>query len=153
MDRAMPEISGYGKIASNLGEIANHGAELTLSSVNINTSNVRWYTTFTYSTNKNEIKHLYGDMIDVLDADGNVIGQREDDDVQNGWYIGHAIDEIYDYKWIGVWQLGEELEAAKYGKQPGDPRLLDVNNDGKINDDDKLWLGTKTPKHRMTLRN
>lgn len=51
-------------------------------------------------------------MIDVLDADGNVIGQREDDDVQNGWYIGHAIDEIYDYKWIGVWQLGEELEAA-----------------------------------------
>ena len=151
MDRAMPEISGYGKIASNLGEIANQGAELTLSSVNINTSNVRWNTTFTYSTNKNEIKHLYGDMIDVLDADGNVIGQREDDDVQNGWYIGHAIDEIYDYKWIGVWQLGEELEAAKYGKQPGDPRLLDVNNDGKINDDDKLWLGTKTPKHRMTL--
>lgn len=112
MDRAMPEISGYGKIASNLGEIANQGAELTLSSVNINTSNVRWNTTFTYSTNKNEIKHLYGDMIDVLDADGNVIGQREDDDVQNGWYIGHAIDEIYDYKWIGVWQLGEELEAA-----------------------------------------
>ena len=151
MDRAMPEISGYGKIASNLGELANQGAELTLSSVNVNTRNVRWGTTFTYSTNKNEIKHLYGDMIDVLDAEGNVIGQREDDDVQNGWYIGHAIDEIYDYKWIGVWQLGEELEAAKYGKQPGDPRLLDVNNDGKINDDDKLWLGTKTPKHRMTL--
>lgn len=151
MDRAMPEISGYGSIASNLGEIGNKGAELTLSSININTPNVRWGTTFTYSTNKNEIKHLYGDMIDVLDADGNVIGQREDDDVQNGWYIGHAIDEIYDYKWIGVWQLGEELEAAKYGKQPGDPKLLDVNNDGKINTDDKLWLGTKTPKHRMTL--
>ena len=151
MDRAMPEISGYGKIASNLGELANQGAELTLSSVNVNTRNVRWGTTFTYSTNKNEIKHLYGDMIDVLDAEGNIVGQREDDDVQNGWYIGHAIDEIYDYKWIGVWQLGEELEAAKYGKQPGDPRLLDVNNDGKINDEDKIWLGTKTPKHRMTL--
>ena len=47
MDRAMPEISGYGKIASNLGEIANQGAELTLSSVKINTSNVRWNTNFT----------------------------------------------------------------------------------------------------------
>ena len=96
MDRAMPEISGYGKIASNLGELANQGAELTLSSVNVNTRYLRWGTTFTYSTNKLEIKHLYGDMIDVLDAEGNIVGQREDDDVQNSWYIGHAIDEIYD---------------------------------------------------------
>ena len=92
MDRAMPEISGYGKIASNLGELANQGAELTLSSVNVNTRNVRWGTTFTYSTNKNEIKHLYGDMIDVLDAEGNVIGQREDDDVQNGWKLQNMVN-------------------------------------------------------------
>lgn len=152
MDRAMPEISGYGKIASNLGEIDNKGVELTLTSVNVNIPNkVRWSTSFIYSTNRNEIKHLYGNMINVLDAAGNVTGQREDDDVQNGWYIGHAIDEIYDYKWMGVWQLGEELEASKYGKQPGDPKLLDVNKDGVINTDDKLWLGTKTPKHRMTI--
>lgn len=152
MDRAMPEISGYGKIASNLGEISNKGVELTLSSVNINIpKKVRWSTSFIYSTNKNEIKHLYGKMVDVLDGDGNVIGQREDDDVQNGWYIGHAIDDIYDYKWLGVWQMGEELEASKYGKQPGDPKLEDVNHDGVINTDDKQWLGTKTPKHRMTI--
>lgn len=151
MDRAMPELSGYNKIASNLGELANKGLEVTLSSVNVNTPNVRWGTTFTYSTNENEIRHLYGDMVDVLDKDGNVIGQREDDDVQNGWYIGHAIDEIYDYKWIGVWQMGEELEANKYGKQPGDPKLLDVNDDGVINTDDKVWLGSKTPKHRITV--
>lgn len=151
MDRAMPEISGYGKIASNLGEIANQGAEFSITSLNVNKPNVRWTTTLTYSTNKNKIKHLYGDKVNVLDKDGNVIGQREDDDVQNGWYIGHGIDEIYDYKWIGVWQLGEEEEAAKYGKQPGDPRLLDVNGDGKLNDNDKLWLGNRTPKHRMTL--
>ncbi len=151
MDRALPEISGYGKLASNLGEIANRGAEVSVTSVNIRQPNITWSTTLSYSTNHNEIKHLYGNMIDILDGDGNVIGKREDDDVQNGWYIGHGIDEIYDYKFIGIWQLGEEYEAAKYGKLPGDPRLLDVNNDGVINDKDKVWLGNKRPKHRMTL--
>lgn len=151
MDRAMPTLSGYGSITSNLGEIANRGAEVSITSMNIQRPNVNWSTTLTYSTNHNEIKHLYGNMVDITDGDGNVIGKREDDDVQNGWYIGHGIDEIYDYKYIGIWQLGEEYEAAKYGKQPGDPRLLDVNGDGKINEKDKLWLGYKRPRHRMTL--
>ena len=152
MDRAMPAISGYGSIASNLGQINNKGIEVTITTNNVNIPNkVRWNTSFIYSTNKNEIKHLYGNMIDVLDAEGNVIGQREDDDVQNGWYIGHGIDDIYDYKYIGIWQLGEELEADKYGKQPGDPKLEDVNNDGVINEDDKQWLGSKIPTHRLSI--
>ncbi len=152
MDRAMPAISGYGSIASNLGQIDNKGIEVTITTTNVNIPNkVRWNTSFIYSTNKNEIKHLYGNMIDVLDAEGNVIGQREDDDVQNGWYIGHGIDDIYDYKYIGIWQLGEELEADKYGKQPGDPKLEDVNNDGVINEDDKQWLGSKIPTHRLSI--
>ena len=152
MDRAMPSISGYGKIASNLGQIDNKGVEVTLTTTNIHIPNkVHWTTSFIYSKNKNEIKHLYGNMVDVLDADGNVIGQREDDDVQNGWYIGHGIDDIYDYKYIGIWQLGEEAEADKYGKQPGDPKLEDVDGNGVINDDDKQWLGSKTPTHRLNI--
>ncbi|MCR8917655.1 MULTISPECIES: SusC/RagA family TonB-linked outer membrane protein [Bacteroides] len=152
MDRAMPEISGYGSIASNLGQIDNKGVEVTVTTTNINVpGKVHWTTSFIYSTNKNEIKHLYGNMIDVLDADGNVVGQREDDDVQNGWYIGHGIDDIYDYKFVGIWQMGEELEADKYGKQPGDPKLEDVNNDGVINEDDKQWLGSKIPTHRLNI--
>ena len=152
MDRAMPSISGYGSIAANLGQINNKGLEATLTTLNVNIPNkVTWNTSFMYSTNRNEIKHLYGNMVDVLDEEGNVIGQREDDDVQNGWYIGHAIDDIYDYKYIGIWQMGEELEANKYGKKPGDPKLLDVNNDGVINQDDKVWLGSKIPLHRLSI--
>jgi hypothetical protein len=53
----------------------------------------------------------------------------------------------------GIWQLGEEDEAKKYGKQPGDPRLLDVNNDGVMTEDDKVFLGSKIPKYNMSLRN
>ncbi|MCI1647521.1 MAG: TonB-dependent receptor [Bacteroides sp.] len=153
MDRSMPQISGYGSIAANLGQINNKGVELTLTSVNINIpKKIYWTTSFIYSTNKNTIKHLYGKMVDVIDTEGNIIGQREDDDVQNGWYIGHGIYDILDYKWIGIWQFGEEAEAEKYGKQPGDPKLLDVNGDGVINTDDKVWLGSSTPRNRMSIQ-
>jgi hypothetical protein len=82
-----------------------------------------------------------------------VIGQREDDDVQNGWYIGKGIYDIYDYKMIGIWQLGEEEEAKKYGKLPGDPRLLDVDEDDKMTQEDKVWQGSLVPKFRASLRN
>lgn len=153
VDRSLPTITGYSSVISNLGQVDNKGLELTLTSVNVNIPNkVRWSTTFIYSTNENTIKHLYGKMVDVKDETGNVIGQREDDDVQNGWYIGHGIRDVLYYKWMGVWQLGEELEAKKYGKQPGDPKLLDVNNDGKMTEEDKVWLGSRTPRHRVSLR-
>lgn len=113
-----------------------------------------WTSTLIYTHNKNKIKHLYGDMVDVVDNEGKVIGQREADDETNGWYIGHGLDEIYDYKFIGVWQLGEEAEAAKYGSRPGDAKLLDVNGDGVIDSkNDKVWLGRKSPTHRLSLRN
>lgn len=153
VDRSLPTIVGYNSVIANLGQVDNKGLELTLTSVNLNIpKKVYWTTTFIYSTNKNTIKHLYGNMVDVKDEDGNVIGQREDDDVQNGWYIGHGIKDIYYYKWNGIWQLGEEEEAKKYGKQPGDPKLLDLDNDGQITEKDKVWLGSRTPRYRMSLR-
>lgn len=153
VNRSLPTITGYSSVISNLGQVDNKGLELTLTSVNVNIpSKVHWSTTFIYSTNQNTIKHLYGKMVDVKDGAGNVIGQREDDDVQNSWYIGHGIKDILYYKWMGVWQLGEELEAKKYGKQPGDPKLLDVDKDGKMTESDKVWLGSRTPRYRMSLR-
>lgn len=151
--RSLPTITGYSNVIDNLGQVNNKGIELTLTSTNIYIpKKVNWSTTFIYSANDNTIKHLYGKMVDVLDDAGNVIGQREDDDVQNGWYIGHGIKSIYYYKTIGIWQLGEEEEAAKYGKQPGDPKVLDVDEDGVITEDDKVWLGSRTPRYRMSLR-
>lgn len=153
VDRSLPTIIGYSSVISNLGQVDNKGLELTLTSVNLNIpKKVYWTTTFIYSTNKNTIKHLYGKMVDVKDEAGNVIGQREDDDVQNGWYIGHGIKDIYYYNWTGIWQLGEEEQAKKYGKLPGDPKLQDVDEDGAITEKDKVWLGSRTPKFRMSLR-
>lgn len=123
LDRSLPTITSFGSVTSNLGEIVNKGVEITLNSVNISRPNFEWSSTATFSLNRNEIKHLYGIYTDILDEHGNIIGQKEMDDVGNRWFIGHDINEIWDYKLLGIWQLGEEEEAAKYGQKPGDPKV------------------------------
>lgn len=152
-NRQLPSLIGYTSVQSNIGEIWNRGLEISLRSTNINNSVLTWRTTFNLAYNKNTIKSLYGIMEDVTDEDGNVIGQKEADDIDNGYFIGHAIDEVWGYKFIGVWQENEAEEAAKYGQNPGDPKILDVDQSYSYNNDDKVFLGNTTPKVRWNMRN
>jgi TonB-linked SusC/RagA family outer membrane protein len=153
VDRSLPSVTGYRSVASNLGKINNKGFEVMLDSRNLETKNLLWKTTFNFSLNRNKIVSLYGNMIDVYDDKGNIISRREADDISNGWFINHAIDEIWDYRVSGVWQTGEEEEAAKYKLAPGDFRLEDKNGDYKFTNDDKSFLGFTAPRFRWTLRN
>jgi len=153
VDRSLPSVTGYSSVASNLGEIQNKGFEITINTRNVNTPDFKWKTSFNFSLNRNKIKSLYGNMEDIYDDNGNVIGQKESDDISNGWFIGHAIDAIWGYKVTGVWQSGEEEEAAKYNLEPGDFKLEDVNGDYTFTNKDKQFLGYKNPRFRWSLRN
>ena len=66
-------------------------------------------------------------------------------DEGNGWFVGHPIDVIYDYKKLGIWQLNEADEAAKYGFEPGDIKIADVDNNGVIDTNDRSVIGNYEP--------
>ena len=164
MNQTLPGFSGFSSIISNLGKVQNKGLELSINSRNIKTKNFEWNTSFGLSVNKNEIKHLYYVYEDVLDANGNVVGTRESDDVANKWFIGEPVSTIWDYRVTGIWQADEYEEAARYGQRPGDPKVANnytdddkVNADGTTtpvyNDKDKEFLGQTTPKVNWSLRN
>ena len=152
-NRQLPSLIGYSSVKANIGEIWNRGLELSLHSTNIQNSILTWRTSFNLMYNKNTIKHLYGIMEDITDADGKVIGRKEADDIDNGYFIGHALDEVWGYKYEGVWQENEAEEAAKYSQIPGDPKILDVDQNYKYNNDDKVFQGNTTPKVRWNMRN
>lgn len=152
-DRQLPTIIGYPSVKSNIGEVWNRGVELSLHSTNIQNNVLTWRTTFNLAYNKNTIKHLYGVMEDVKDENGNVIGQKEANDIDKGYFIDHALDEVWSFKFIGVWQENEREEAAKYGQIPGDPKILDADKNYKYSNDDKVFLGNTTPKVRWNMRN
>lgn len=144
VQRSLPDVVGFSFVTDNLGEVQNKGFEISLNSVNINRSKFTWRTTFNLQLNRNKIVHLYGDK----DANG-----KEIDDVANRWFIGHSIDEIWNFKVNGVWQVSEKDEATKYGVKPGDFKIVDVDGDGKYTNADKMFQGWTNPRFRWTLRN
>lgn len=163
MNQSLPGFTGFGSITCNLGEVLNKGIEISLTTTNIRNKNFEWNTTVGFSYNKNRIKHLYYEYEQLLDAAGNIIGMKEEDDISNRWFIGHPIGAIWDYKVTGIWQKDEVEEAAKYGQRPGDPKVWNnpdndkVNDDGTTtvvyNNDDKVFQGQSTPPFNWSMRN
>jgi TonB-dependent starch-binding outer membrane protein SusC len=143
--RALPSVTGYTRVMSNLGEIQNRGMEFSLNASVINNSNFKWQATANLSLNRNQINSLYG----IIDPDTG----KELDDVTNGWYIGESLYRIYGYKVIGVWQQDEKDMAAKYGRRPGDFKVEDVNGDGNLTPLDYQEQGFYEPRFRWSLRN
>jgi TonB-linked SusC/RagA family outer membrane protein len=164
MDRSLPGFTGFGSITTNLGKVENRGFEISINSLNIKSSNFSWSTVIGFSKYKNTIKNLYGVYDNVLDAQGNIIGTKERDDLGNGWFIGQPISSIWNYKVTGIWQANEATEAARYGQRPGDPKVANnytaddvVNANGTItpvyNDRDKEFLGQTAPPTMWSMRN
>lgn len=153
VNRSLPTIIGFSEVKANLGKLTNKGFEMSLDADIIKRENFHWTSAGTFSFNRRKIRKLYGDMENVLDENGNVIGQKEADDYKNKWFIGHDTDQIWNYKRDGVWQLGEEEEAAKYGNKPGDFHYIDQNSDGVLDDKDRIFQGYTTPRFMWSWRN
>lgn len=143
VDRALPGATGYTTIKTNIGEIENKGIELYLNFDIVDTEDFSLSTSLTYNRNKNKILSLYG-----IDGDGD---GREDDDIENNWFIGQPIDVYYQFQNIGIWQEGDDIAGSNTpGLVPGDIRLYDRDsNDGLLNENDKVitkkdpsWYGT-----------
>ncbi len=154
VSRKLPRITGYNSISTNLGRLDNTGFEASLNAIIIDKPDFAWSSSLNYSTNRNEIVELYGDIEDILDDDGNVIGQRLADDRANNWFIGESKDINYGFEINGVYTTDEVDEAAVYGREPGDFRVVDQNGDGVIESIvDQKVLSQRKPKHRINWTN
>ncbi|RIV72375.1 SusC/RagA family TonB-linked outer membrane protein [Flagellimonas aequoris] len=138
MYRKLPITSGYDQVLQNVGKTKNKGLELSLNSVNVAGEDFNWQTNLTFFKNNTEIEELYNGKVD---------------DVGNRWFIGEPIEVFYDYKKIGIWQQNESAEAASYGEEPGQIKVLDVDNDGAITDADRMVLGSAQPDFVSNITN
>lgn len=133
LERNLPITSGFGSVFQNIGKTKNRGLEITLNTQNIagtTRDDFRWSSDLTFGANEEEIIELFGDG---------------EDDVGNEWFIGEPLTVWYDYEKIGIWQEDEATEADSYGQAPGDIKVRDQNEDGVINEQDRVIQGTNMP--------
>lgn len=141
-DMAIPTLTGFGSVSSNIGKIRNRGIELTLNSRNIITKDFEWNTTFNISSNSNKIVSLLG-----KDADGD---GKEDDLIASGLFISESTSAIYGYIIDGIWQLNDNITT---GYHPGNYKIRDVTGEGDITVDDRVIIGKGDPAYRFGLMN
>lgn len=151
LDKAVPAITGFSIVRSNIGKTRNEGIEITLNSVNVNTRGFKWETDFTFSKNKEQIVEL---------ADGS------QDDIINGLFIGYpirpasvSVDAYYNYEYDGIWQVKDSAMIDFYNKTgnngfaPGKIRVKDVDGNDTINTFDRKVIGSPVPKFTGGLTN
>lgn len=142
----VPTSSGYGSITRNIGSMENKGFEFAINTVNFNTDNFSWNTTFNISMNRNKVLEL-ATPADIFGV-GNPGFTNETGIIR----VGEPVGSFWGLTRLGTWSEAEREEAAKYtyrgGKplMPGDVKYLDVNGDYAINDADRKIIGNGSPK-------
>lgn len=97
---------------SNIARIQNKGVEITVNSRNIETKNFRWNSTFTFARNSEKLKEInLGNNVSVSDL------------IALNLFLDNPVNTFYGYKKAGIWQLGQEEQAACFGAEPGDVKL------------------------------
>ncbi|WP_205755914.1 SusC/RagA family TonB-linked outer membrane protein [Lacibacter luteus] len=139
----IPNVTGFGSIRTNVGQIDNTGFEAAINYNIIRAKDFKWDANLNFSANINKIVTIRG-----IDANGDGI---EDDLISSGLFIGKAIGTIYDYQLDGIYQL---TDTRLPGFPVGSLRIVDQNKDNDITQAaDRIVLGRREPAYRVSLGN
>jgi TonB-linked SusC/RagA family outer membrane protein len=145
--------AGAGAPYINGGDIKNTGLEFTISWKD-NIADFNYGVSFSGTTNKNKVTRL-ANAEGIINGTGDVLSQgtASISRVQVGYPIGF----FYGLKADGILQNQADVDAwvTPAGKpyypdqRPGDVRFVDQNQDGLIDDKDKVMLGSPLPDFEM----
>lgn len=120
----------------NGASMENKGLEFSLSYRNTTTFDLNYNISGNIALNENKITHLPEDVVNTYGGNG------EDDNI-----LGRPINSIYGYVADGLFRTEDDLNEApsQSGKDKGRIRYSDLNEDGKIDDNDRTWIGDPNP--------
>ena len=161
---ALPLESGGGTMVTNIGSVRNRGVEISLNTVNIQTKDWNWETTLTFAHNKNEVREINGTGDRVI-SESLTTGSL---------FVGESVNNVYGFEWAGIVSdrdmvvpnnKASELAGLTpgtvmkeydyyfqtYKLKEGQPIIADTNNDGEIDNRDRVvkssdpkWTGSFT---------
>ena len=153
----LPLSSGFETALKNIGSFSNKGFELTVNTVNIDKSDFKWRSDFTFSLNRNKVLDL-GDKPEFY-FDAKIFPSKFNNEIlvrvgeSTGIYYGYIEDQV----------INNQTEAANSPKQAlvgipdinnnGQVKIYDVNGDGLITTSDKVPIANTTPEFLGGLNN
>ena len=156
----VPPSIGFTQVQQNIGSISNRGLEITINATILPGlhGSVKWSSSFNISFNKNKITALSDGQ------ESRTAGIRYPS--ISDLYIckvGHPLSEMYGYVYDGVYQYSDfdEVSPGVYrlkdeipnntndraNIRPGDPKLRDINGDGRVTTEDRTIIGHGLPIH------
>ncbi len=134
---SIPSVGG--SVLKPVGTIRNSGFELALDWTNQVNDKFSYSVGVNFATLKNQAMDLYGQ--EYIDGGTAEFRQRT--------YVGEPLMAFYGREVAGVYQNQAEIDAdsiaIENGLVPGDFKYVDQNKDGKIDDDDRVILGSYFP--------
>lgn len=139
-------FTGYSNYWNNIGRVSNKGVEIQIDTHNIRNRNFSWETNFNFSLSRNKLLEIGGES--------QIISQGE----RNECYIakvGSPLIQYYGYKTQGVWNSQEEIDANPHFADdvPGGLRIVDTDNSGTLDANDRVPLGNPYPDFTWGLTN
>ncbi len=120
---SLPSTAGVSSYTGNIGQTQNKGIELSLNGTILDNHNGwTWDAGVNFYRNRNKLVSL---------ASG------ETEDIGNGWFVGHNINAIYDYKKIGLWATAKDSASGylKTLERGGNVGMIRVEYTGGYNAD------------------
>ena len=120
-------------IVTNAASVQNTGMEFTLQYQGSN-GKFNYDISANMSTLKNEVLKLGGN-------DDPVYGNASKTEV------GRSVGDIYGHTMIGIFKDAADVSGSpeQINAAPGDVKFQDTNKDGRINDEDRVYLGRAMP--------
>ncbi|WP_294822252.1 SusC/RagA family TonB-linked outer membrane protein, partial [uncultured Flavobacterium sp.] len=122
----------------NAGEVENKGFEFNLGWRD-GGSDFKYGINANLATLDNRVNKLH-QFVD------NIMGDQDHTRVE----VGNPLFSYYGYQFEGIYQNQAEVDSHLFtnsdGKLPGDMKFKDINGDGRINADDRTFIGNPIPK-------
>lgn len=145
LQQAVMAFTGVQQYWNNLGSLRNRGIEIELITKNIQTKNFRWSTSANLSHNRNEIIEL--------GTEAFLLNQGERSEIYRN-QVGKPLVEFLGFRTDGVWLSQAQIDDARTKGltstlpavfTPGGLKLVDINGDNILNNDDRVVLGNPYP--------
>ena len=134
------QVTGFDTVLRNVGSVTNQGIELEVGGVLIDKKDLKWNLNGNIAHNRNEVTSL-GNAEYFIPSHGytNPLIVK----------VGEPLGSFYGYKFKGIIQSDEDLSKLPSQTistvEPGNPKFEDVNNDGVVNELDRVVLGNIQP--------